>query len=309
MALLIMNLMTGEPEDWRQAINADLPDLEIRFMPDAGDVADIEYLAFGRPNFDELPDLPNLKLMLTRQAGVDGFAKHPRLPKVPLTKLEPVGGDPMMTEYVITNVLRHHRQLAAYKAQQHERVWQPLPQVRQEDRRVGFMGYGTMAQEPARILQEIGFDVAAWTRTPRDGVPVENFHGADGLEPFLNRTDIVVCLLPLTAATDRVLNAKTLAMLPEGAMVISLGRGDHVVQEDLVAALDSGHLAGATLDVTSPEPLPEDSPLWEHSKINIMPHIARRPPVSQLAPAITANIKLFEAGEALPQLVDLEAGY
>jgi glyoxylate/hydroxypyruvate reductase A len=306
---LIANLMGGPPEVWEKHIKAGHPNLEIRFWPDIGNPEDIEYLAFGKPLFDDLPDLPNLKIMMTRQAGVDGFVRHPRLPKVPLTKLENEAGDAMMTEYAIMHVLRLHRNVPAYKAQQAEKIWQEIPHVRPENRGVGFMGYGTMAKPPANFLASLGMNVAAWTRSPKPDAEVEIFHGPDQLEAFLNRSDIVVCLLPATNETIGILNAGAFAMLPKGASVINLGRGEHVVEDDLIAALDSGHLGGASLDTTAPEPLPQESPLWTHPKVLIMPHVARRPPLTQLVPQIIENIRRFEAGEPLLQEVDQSLGY
>ena len=309
MAILIMNIMTGEPNEWRAAIQAELPDLDVRFMPDAGDTSDIRYLPFGKPDFDALPELPNLQLMLTRQAGVDGFINHPKRPKTPLTKLEPEGGDPMMTEYVVMHVLRLHRNMIDYQNQQAQKLWKPLQQHRPEDRRIGFLGLGTLAKKPADILVQLGFEVASWTRSPREAAGITCYHGAGQLEPFLNRTDIAVCLLPLTPDTKGIFRSETLAMMPAGAMLINIGRGEHVVDDDLIAALDSGHLSAAALDATSPEPLPKDSPLWTHPRVAVLPHVARRPNVAQLAPQIIANIKRFEAGKPLLQEIDFTSGY
>ena len=309
MALLITNLMMGTEDEWRSAIQAGIPDLDVRFWPDIGDPADIEYLAFTRPNFDELPELPNLKAMLTRQAGVDGFIRSPNLPDVPLGKLEPPDGDPMMTEYVVMHALRLHRNMPTYQERQMRHEWQQVQQKRPEERGIGFMGLGTMAQKPARILKELEFDVAAWTRSPKPEADITIFHGPDQFDAFLGRSDMVICLLPLTDDTRGILCAETFAKMPEGGIVINIGRGEHVVVEDLIAALDSGHLYHAALDAHSPEPLPPESPLWDHPKVTVMPHVARRPNVGQLAPQIVANIKLSKAGERLLQQVDRDAGY
>ena len=309
MAILIMNIMTGEPNEWRTAIHAELPDLDVRFMPEAGDTSEIRYLAFGKPDFDALPELPNLKLMLTRQAGVDGFINHPKRPQTPLTKLEPDDGDPMMTEYVIMHVLRFHRNMIDYQNQQGQKIWKPIQQHRPEERRIGFLGLGTLARKPAQILVQLGFDVASWTRSPRENSDITCYHGANELESFLNRTDIAVCLLPLTPETKGIFRSDTLAMMPAGAMLINIGRGEHVVDTDLIASLDAGHLSAAALDATSPEPLPEHSPLWAHPRVTVLPHVARRPNVDQLAPQIIANIKRFEAGQPLLQEIDFAEGY
>ena len=309
MAFLMMNMMTGEPDEWTAAIKTELPEMDVRFISDIGEPGDIEYLAFGRPVFDELPDLPNLKFMLTRQAGVDGWINHPKRPQVPITKLEPAGGDPMMSEYVVMHVLRLHRNMIDYQDQQARKIWQPIQQHRPEDRRIGFLGFGTMAKKPANILVQLGFDIASWTRSPKGDDGIQNFSGAEQFEAFMNRTDIAVCLLPLTADTKGIFRAETLAMMPEGAMVINIGRGEHVVDDELIAAIDSGHISAAALDTTSPEPLPEKSPLWSHPRITVLPHVARRPTIAQMTPQIVANIKRFEAGESLLQEIDVAAGY
>jgi glyoxylate/hydroxypyruvate reductase A len=203
MALLIYGLDTriGNANAWRETVAEKLPDLELRIWPDAGEPADIEYLAFMAPDFDILPAFPNLKAMFSRSAGVEAFVDHPKLPKVPLGKMEPPGGDPMMTEYVVMHVLRFHRDMPGYQIAQANREWRRTRIVRPEERRIGFLGYGMMAKAPALVLKSLGFPVSAWVRSPRDAAEVPIFHGRGQLEPFLNQTDIAVCLLPLTRET------------------------------------------------------------------------------------------------------------
>ena len=306
MALLIVNLdrMIGNAQMWRDTFAAQLPDLEVRIWPDNGDVADVEYLAFIRPDFDALPALPNLKAMFSRSAGVEAFIHHPKLPKVPLGKLEPPDGDPMMTEYTVMHVLRLHREMPKYQAAQANREWLRTRIVRPEERRVGFLGFGLMAKPPALVLKSLGFPVSAWVRSPRRDEEVKIFAGPDQLEPFLAQTDIAVCLLPLTRETEGILCARTFAMMPKGAMVINIGRGGHVVDQDLIAALDSGQLSYAALDALKPEPLPPESPLWTHPKVTVMPHVARRPTVGQLVGELGKNIRSIEAGGGLLQEID-----
>jgi glyoxylate/hydroxypyruvate reductase A len=311
MALLIVGLdhIIGAATAWSDTFRQQVPDLEIRFWPDAGNLRDIEYLAFMHPDFNALPPFPNLKAMFSRAAGVEDIVDHPKLPKAPLGKVEPPGGDPMMTEYVVMHVLRLHREMPAYQAAQARREWLRQPIVRPDHRRIGFLGFGMMAKAPALVLRSLGFPVSAWVRAPREAEDVPIFHGPDQLEPFLKQTDIAVCLLPLTAETMGIFNARTFAMMPKGAMLVNVGRGRHVVDKDLIAALDSGQLSYAALDALWPEPLPKESPLWAHPKITVMPHVARRPTVAQLATEIVANIRSVEAGKGLLQEVDLKLGY
>jgi glyoxylate/hydroxypyruvate reductase A len=311
LALLIVNLdkQIGNAQAWRDTFAARLPDMEIRIWPDAGEPRDIEYLAFIRPDFGVLPALPNLKAMFSRSAGVEAFVDHPKLPKAPLGKIEPSGGDPMMTEYVVMHVLRFHRDMPGYQAAQVNREWRRTRIVRPEERRIGFLGYGLMAKAPALVLQSLGFPVSAWVRSPRDNAEVPIFHGPDQFERFLNQTDIAVCLLPLTRETEGIFCARTFAMMPRGAMLVNVGRGGHVVADDLIEALDSGQLSYAALDALRPEPLPPESPLWTHPKITVMPHVARRPTVAQLVTEIAANIHSIEAGGGLLQEIDKALEY
>ena len=311
MTLLIIGLekSIGNATAWRDTLREQLPDLEIRIWPDAGKLADIEYLAFMHPDFDALPKFPNLQVMFSRSAGVESFIGHPNLPKAALCKVEPPGGDPMMTEYVVMHVLRLHRDMPGYQAAQANREWRRTTIVRPEQRRVGFLGFGMMAKAPALVLKSLGFKVSAWVRNPRDEGDVPIFHGAGELEPFLQQTDIAVCLLPLTRETEGIFRARTFAMMPRGAMLVNVGRGKHVVDEDLIAALDSGQLSYAALDALWPEPLPPASPLWSHPKVTVMPHVARRPTVAQIVTEIVKNVRSVRGGGRLLQEVDMATGY
>lgn len=311
MTLLIVGLdqRIGNAKEWRDVFAERIPDLPIRIWPDVGDAKDIHYLAFMHPDFNVLPTFPNLKAMFSRAAGVDDIVKHPKLPKVPLGKIEPPGGDPMMTEYIIMHVLRLHREMPTYQAAQARREWVRIPIARPEHRRVGFLGFGLMAKAPALVLKSLGFPVSAWVRSPRQGEEVPIFHRPEQLERFLNQTDIAVCLLPLTPETEGIFCARTFAMMPKGAMLVNAGRGRHVVDKDLIAALDSGQLSHASLDALHPEPLPAESPLWTHPKVTVMPHVARRPTVAQLVTEIVANIRSLKAGGRLLEEIDLARGY
>src|SRR3984885_11806882 len=206
LTLLVIDLdkHIGNAQAWRDTFREQLPDLEIRIWPEAGNIADIEYLAFMHPDFDALPTFPNLKAMFSRSAGVESFVRHPRLPNAPLCKVEAPGGDPMMTEYVVMHVLRLHRHMPGYAAAQARKEWRRTAIVRPEQRRVGFLGYGKMARAPAQVLKSLGFKVSAWVRNPREEADVAICHGPDQLELFLQQTDIAVCRLPLTRETEGI---------------------------------------------------------------------------------------------------------
>jgi glyoxylate/hydroxypyruvate reductase len=309
MALLLTPPVQGTLEQWRDGILQEIPDLEIRLWPDVGDPADISYMLVGRFDLADMPVMPNLRLMMPMFAGIDHLIAHPNMPDVPLVRTGPPDGDPAMTEYAVLHVLRHHRHMPDYLAQQRDKVWNVIPQKVPRDQRVGFMGFGQMAEPPARVLSGMGFDVAAWARSDRQDADIEMFCGPEMLPNFLARTDILVCVLPLTAETDGILDAERFAQLPEGAAVINLGRGAHLVDDDLIAALDSGHLSGATLDATKPEPLPAESPLWLHEQVTIMPHTARRVRPDTVGPQVAEAIRRDRAGEPQLWAVDRSAGY
>lgn len=309
MALLLTPPVLGTSEQWRDSLLAMMPDLDIRLWPDFGDPEDIHYILVGRFNLDDMPDLPNLRAVMPMFAGLEHLLYHPKCPPVPILRTGVPEGDWAMTEYAVLHVLRHHRHMPTYLEQQARCEWQVIDHKQPHEQRVGFLGFGEMAAPPARVLADMNFDVAAWVRQPREAEKVKFFAGSDTLPDFLARTDILVCLLPVTDQTRGILNAKTFAQLPEGAAVINLGRGAHLIEEDLIAALDSGHLGGATLDATTPEPLPADSPLWKHPKITIMPHVARRVRPETVGPQVVENIRRDRAGQPFLWQVDRAAGY
>jgi glyoxylate/hydroxypyruvate reductase len=295
---------------WADALRAVMPDEDIRLLDQLDDPADVEaILAIGLPP-GPMSRFCNLRMIGSITAGVDGLLANPDLPgDLPILRCGAPGGDPQITEYAMLHVLRHHRQLPAYAAAQARSEWIRPDQPATADRRVGFLGLGLVARPAARAVRDLGFDVAAWTRTAKDVAGITMFHGDGGLEPFLARTDIVVNFLPLTARTAGILNAENFALLPDGAAVINLGRGEHLVEADLIAALDAGRLSAATLDVYRTEPLPGDDPLWSHPLITIMPHAARRIHPADIVPQFAAAVRRLRAGEALAGLVDRAAGY
>ena len=308
--VLLLNPMSGAPDAWRAALHEVLPDVEVRLWPDAGDASDIEFAFVSKMPLAELKRFPRLRLIGSMLAGVDHLVASPDLPEgIPMVRTGAPDGDPMMTEFAILHVLRHHRRVPEYLLAQQRSEWQALPQPRTEDRRVGLLGLGSLALPVALALKALGFQVASWSRTPKSVQGIESFHGSDQFGDFLARTDILLNVLPLTAETRGILDARALAALPKGAAVINLGRGPHLVEADLIAALDSGHLSAATLDVFNVEPLPAGNPLWTHPKITIMPHIARRQRPIDVVPQIAENIRRLRAGEPLLQVIDLRAGY
>jgi glyoxylate/hydroxypyruvate reductase A len=306
---LLLNPMFGGPEVWRPAFAAGMPDLEVRIWPEIGNPAEIEAVATGIPPAGMFARLTDLRLIFSLTAGTEGLLRDPDLPDVPIARAGNPAGDAMMNETALLHVLRHHRNVPAYLRAQARSEWIKLPIRSAPERKVGVMGLGVIGLACARTIAALGFQVAGWVRTPRTVADIEVFSGNDQLEAFLARSEILLNLLPLTPETRGIIGARTLARLPAGAAVINLGRGEHVVEADLIAALDSGHIEAATLDVYPVEPLPQDSPLWRHPKITVMPHVARRLEPADLAMRICDILRRFRAGEPLPQLVDRDRGY
>jgi len=214
-----------------------------------------------------------------------------------------------MVEYVTHAVLDLHRDMPAYRRAQQKRQWQPLPVHTAADCRVGVLGLGSLGQAVLAQLVAMGFDAAGWSRSRRDLPGVRCHAGADELGTFLARTQILVCLLPLTDATRGVLSEALFARLPPGASLVHVGRGPQLVAEDLLNALDAGQLAEAVLDVTDPEPLLESDPLWRHPRVRITPHIASMTQPQTAARVVIDNLRRHAQGEALVGLVDRARGY
>jgi len=214
-----------------------------------------------------------------------------------------------MSEYAIYWALRHHRDIDKYAESQRARQWKPLDFVDTIHRRIGVMGLGTIGQDTAGKFAALGFPTAGWSRTAKSLPGIETFHGKDGFATFLARTDILVDVLPLTRDTRGILDAAAFAQLPKGAYFINMARGGHVVDEALLAALDSGHLAGAALDVFNTEPLPTDHRYWTHPRVHVTPHIAGATNPRTASPGIIENIKRLRSGRALINRVDPKTGY
>ena len=308
---VLLSTKSGTMLDWKAALLAVDPSLDIRLFPEAGKPEEIEAaVCWTQHDMMELRRYPNLKLLVSMGAGVDHLLRQPGPPPgVPVARLKDARLTQGMTEWVLLNVLRFHRQDLEYRAQQAARVWEELPAPDTAKRRVGILGLGELGGAAADAIRALGFPVMGWTRSPRTRDGVRTFHGAEGLDAMLRQTDILVCLLPLTPDTRGVINARTLALLPKGAFVINAARGGHLVAQDLLAALESGHVAAAALDVFEPEPLPADHAFWGHPKVLVWPHAASITIPSSAAPQVVENIHRAREGRPLINLVDFSAGY
>ena len=296
---------------WRKVLEAGLGPIDYRTLADGlGNLDEIEVALAWKPKPGLLSSFRNMKMIVSLGMGVDHLLVDDRLPDdVPITRIMDDGLVGQMSEYAIYWALRHHRDIDEYAVSQRARRWQPEEFVDTIHRRIGVMGLGTIGQDTARKFAALGFPTAGWSRTARAIPGIEAFHGPDGFQKFLARTDILVDVLPLTRDTRGLLDAGAFAALPKGAYFINMARGGHVVDADLLAALDSGHLSGAALDVFNTEPLPSDHPYWTHPRVHVTPHIAGATNPRTASPGVIENIRRLRTGQPLINLVDPKTGY
>lgn len=300
---------TDRGEDWIRELNRLMPDLEVRVWPEIGNPADIDTALVWKPPHGLLASLPNLTLIVSLGAGVESLLLDPTLPDLPLVRMVSEGLTLDMAGYVALQVLRWHRQLDEYKALQAAATWKQLGHKPASEVTVGILGLGELGTASAATLLTMDYRVLGWSRTPKSLEGVESFSGPDGLAAMLTQCDLLVCLLPLTDETRGILNRDLFSALPRGAVVINAARGGHLVENDLLEALESGHLRGASLDVFAEEPLPQAHPFWSHPRVHVTPHVAAITHPSRSAGVVVEAINALREGRPLPNLVDRRQGY
>jgi glyoxylate/hydroxypyruvate reductase A len=296
-------------------MEALMPSHEIVMLDDPFDRAAVHYALSWRHPPGALKDLPNLRVMLSLGAGVDHLFADPALPDRPIARVVDPDLTNRMSEWVVMHALIHLRQLRRYESQQRERIWEDDDQQpKASDIRIGVLGLGVMGRDAVPKLKALGFKVAGWSASPKSLPDVACFSGADELKRMLAQTDMLVVLLPLTPATRGIVNASLLSQLkPDGPLggpiLINAGRGGLQVETDILAALDSGALRGASLDVFEREPLARDSRLWPHPAVYVSPHNAAISSPQAIAALVARQIQAHERGEPLVHLVDRRRGY
>jgi glyoxylate/hydroxypyruvate reductase A len=294
---------TEKAEFWLPLLREALPRDEFVLETDAP----VDVALVATPPAGTLARLKGVKLIQSLWMGVERLLADPGLPKgVPVARLIDPGMVAAMSESVLAHVLDWHRHHYRYRAQQAERQWRRRKQYLAGDRTVGILGFGELGGDAARKLHALGFNVAAFSRRPKQVAGVQSF---TDLNAMLRITDALVCLLPLTRETRGILNSRTLGLIRPHGCVINLARGGHVVIADLVRELDSGHLAHAYLDVFDNEPLPASDLLWKHPGVSITPHSAALTEPRTAVPKIVENVERVRRGETPHHLVDFEAGY
>ena len=298
------------PKPWLDAITAALPDAEVWLWTAEDAARQADYAIVWMPPPEIFASQSSLKAVFNIGAGVDGVMALPNLPEdVPLVRLNDAGMAVQMAEYVCHMLIRHTREFDVYDAQAKERRWKMRRPVNRADFPVGVMGLGSIGARVAEAVAAFGYPTFGWSRSPKSLPGITAFSGDGQFDDFLSAVRVLVCLLPLTLETRGILNAATLSKLKPNGYVINVARGWHLVEEDLLALLAEGTLAGAAIDVVRQEPLPADHAFWTHPKITLTPHISavtlREKSVAQIA----EKIRALGRGEAVDGIVDFVRGY
>ncbi len=301
----------AKAEPWVAGLREALPADHVTEWVPGAPLAD--YAVVWSPPQQFLDEQPQLKALFNIGAGVDALLKLKLPPQATVIRLDDAGMSVQMTEYVSHAVIRHFRELDGYEADIRSGKWSYRKPSLRADFPVGVMGLGVLGDRVARTLAQFDFPVKGWSRSPRTIEGVQCFSGDAGMADFLAATRILVCLLPLTPATTNIMNRDTLSKLQPGAYVINVARGAHLVDEDLIALINSGHIAGATLDVFRTEPLPTEHAFWKHPKISITPHTSARTLREETIAQIAGKIRAVESGTSsiasLAGVVDPKKGY
>jgi len=305
---LLLHTSSATIGGWHAALSAALPEAQVSRWPDAPPA--IDYAAVWKPPPELLGAARGVKAIFNLGAGVDALMREPMLPAaVPVIRIEDGGMAEQMVDYVTLAVLAAYREQRIYAAQQRDAAWQQRPYRDKAAFGVGLLGLGVLGQSVAAALARLGFPLAGWSRERKAVAGVDTYAGIAELPQFLARSQVLVCLLPATPATRGLLGAARLSQLPRGAHLVNVARGDIVVDADLLAALDAGHLASATLDVFHEEPLPRTHAFWHHPRITLTPHVSAITLIDVSAAQIAGKIRRLEQGLPVTGVVDRERGY
>ena len=295
------------PEPWLEGLRTALPDAEVSAWEPGAPLAD--HAIVWAPPQAFIDEQTRLQTLFNIGAGVDALLKLRLPPGLQVVRLDDAGMAVQMAEYVCHAAIRHFRAFDLYDAAQRDARWAFQKPRRRKDFSVGLLGLGVLGRRVAQALRAFDFPVQGWSRSPKALDGVSCFHGPDGLPAFLSQTQVLVNLLPLTPETESLLNRDTLGQLRPGGYLINVARGAHLVEDDLLALLGSGHLAGATLDVFRTEPLPTEHPFWHHPRITVTPHTAARTLREESIAQIARKLHALQRGEPIAGVVDPQRGY
>ncbi len=295
-----------DPEAWVQELKNQHPGMKIIAYPEEHDKEEVEYAITWKHPRGIFKNYPNLKVIASMGAGVDHITSDPEIPEnVTITRIIDDQLTVDMSAFVLALVMNHLRDLSFHH---NHTSWKPTDYLRIEDQHIGVMGVGVLGSAVVKTLTKVGFKVSGWATQTKQGAAVPIF-GEDQLDEFLNQTNILVCLLPLTQQTENILNKELFQKLPKGAYIINVARGQHLVEHDLLEMVDTGHLSGASLDVFRKEPLPEEHPFWKNPRIKITPHIASVTDPKKVVPQLVENYIRMTEGEPMKNIVKREKGY
>ena len=295
---------------WADILKAKLPDTRIEVYPDVKDKSLVDFVICWKPKKNVLNDFPNVKVIQSVGASIDHITNSQTLNKnQQVTRIVDENLSNDMWEFLLTVVLSQLKNGGKYHKNQESKVWEQLGYGTIPNTTIAIMGLGSIGGYVAHKFVQLGFKVKGWSNSKKQIPNVESFTGNQGLDACLNHSDFLINLLPLTENTKDILNKKTFEKLPQHAFFINVGRGESLVESDLIECIDSSNLSGALLDVFRTEPLPADHPFWNHPKIELTPHVASLTNVNSAADLIIENYRRYQNNEALLHSVSIEKGY
>ena len=309
MDLVIISQKSNQAE-WEEALLALEPELRVSIYPHDTNRDDVVFALAWHPPKGVFEHYPNINCIASTGAGVDHILRDPDLPlEAEVTRVVDNRLTDDMTSYLVAQVMCQMRNVSHYKLLQTNNEWRPKRYLDKAKTCIGIMGFGELGKDAALKFKHLGFKVIGWANSAKNITGIKVYAGDSEYNDFLNRSDILICLLPLTSATVNILNLDTFKRLPKGAFIINVARGEHLVEEDLLEAIEQGQLSGACLEVFREEPLPKDHIFWRHPKINVTPHIASITSPESVAPQIIENYRRLREGKPLLNVVSREKGY
>jgi glyoxylate/hydroxypyruvate reductase A len=298
------------PENWAETLKKHLPKTQIEIYPDIKDFGSVDFALCWKPETDVLSKFPNLKVIHSVGAAVDHITKTQNINEnQTICRIVDENLSNDMFEFLLAAILNHIKNLAVYQSQKAHQNWQPQVYRTFKEITVSILGIGNIGAFVAEKLAVLGFNVKGWALSEKSIIGVKTYTGESELGEFLNHADILINILPVTPQTEGIINKKMLAKISKGGYLINVGRGEHLIEEDLIDLLDNEHLSGALLDVFNKEPLPKDHPFWAHPKIQITPHIASVTNISSAALLVVDNYQNLLKGLPLKHTLNLEKGY
>lgn len=296
-----------DTEEWSRELRNQHPGMDVYVYPEQHHKKDVEYAVTWKHPRGIFKNYPNLKVIASMGAGVDHILSDPDIPEdVTITRIVDKQLTLDMSNFVLALIMNYLRNISYHHC---SASWKPTKYLKVRDVRIGVMGLGVLGTGVTENLLKNDFNVSGWSRSFKELEGIKTYNGKEQLTKFLRKVDILVCLLPLTEETEDILDKELFEKLPQGAYVINVARGEHLVEKDLLEMVNTGHLSGAALDVFRREPLPQDHPFWENPRIHITPHIASVTDPKEVVSQIVENYKRMTEGEELKNIVAREKGY